>query len=96
MSSSSAAGRSSYAYRMAKAAMRSARVQPCWLCRMDIDYDAKPQTPNAFEPDHLYPVSTHPHLADDPGNLMPSHCGCNRSRGNRDPVLPIRNATREW
>ena len=55
---------------------------PCWLCGQAIDYEAKAQTPGAFEADHLHPVSTHPHLAFLPGNLRPSHSSCNRSRGN--------------
>lgn len=54
----------------------------CWLCDNVIDYTAKPQTPNAFEADHLHPVSTHPHLAFVMSNLRPAHSSCNRRRGN--------------
>lgn len=57
----------------------------CWLCHQAIDYDAPPQTPEAFEPDHYHPVSTHRHLAYDITNLRPSHCRCNRSRCNTPP-----------
>jgi hypothetical protein len=63
---------------------------PCWICRQPIDYAAKPQTPNAFEPDHYWPVKTHQHLAYDPGNLRPSHSRCNRSRHDAAPP------TGEW
>ena len=59
---------------------------PCWICGQPINYDARPQTPDAFEPDHYYPVSTHPHLAEDPANLRPSHSRCNRTRGNAAPL----------
>lgn len=91
-----AAGRSSRAYRAAKAAMKAARCQPCWLCGQAIDYDAPPQSPDSFEPDHLFPVSTHPELADDPGNLIQSHSQCNRARGNGDPFVPVMKTTRQW
>ena len=57
----------------------------CWRCRQPIDYEAPPQTPESFEPDHYHPVSTHPHLAYDITNLRPSHCKCNRERGNTPP-----------
>jgi hypothetical protein len=57
----------------------------CWICRQPIDYAAKPQTPESFEPDHHHPVKTHPHLAYEPTNLRPSHCRCNRSRRDDPP-----------
>lgn len=59
-----------------------ARREPCWLCGQRIDYRAPARHPDSFEPDHVYPVSTHPHLAEDPGNLRASHMRCNRARGN--------------
>jgi len=54
---------------------------PCWLCGQPIDYAAPPGTPDSFESDHRIPVSIRPDLAYLPSNLMPSHAGCNRSRG---------------
>lgn len=71
----------------ADCAKRSAR---CWLCSQLIDYQAKPQTPHAFEADHYRPVDTHPELAFMTSNLRPSHVSCNRSRGSRPAV------TGEW
>ncbi|MCF8605141.1 HNH endonuclease [Gordonia sp. HY442] len=90
MSRRPSAGRAGHRWRTISAEFKRqcrATNAPCWRCGQPIDYDAKPQTPNAFEPDHYYPVSTHPHLANDPANLRPSHCRCNRSRGNEAAVV---------
>lgn len=76
-------GRNNAAYQRHVANMRAARVQPCHLCHQPIDYDAPANTDDAFEADHKHPTSTHPHLADDPTNLAPSHHKCNRRRGNK-------------
>lgn len=75
--------RNNPAYVRARADLR-ARREPCWLCGQRIDYSARPFTDDAFEADHVFPVSTHPHLALDPGNLRASHMRCNRARGNTD------------
>ncbi len=57
---------------------------PCWICGQPIDYTiTATDDDNAWEPDHIYPVSTHPELYDDPNNLRASHRGCNRQRGNK-------------
>jgi len=58
---------------------RNRRAQ-CWIGRHDIDYDAPPQSPNAFEADHYHPVTTHWHLAYVYSNLRPSCSKCNRAR----------------
>lgn len=77
---------------------------PCWICRQPIDYSitngyAEKLNTEAWEPDHLYPRSTHPHLMMDRANLRASHLGCNRSRGNKmlddDLGTPSRQWTRE-
>lgn len=59
----------------------------CHLCvargdleRAVIDYAAPPLSPWSFEPDHIQPVETHPHLALLETNLAPSHSRCNRQR----------------
>lgn len=54
----------------------------CWICGGRIDYAAKPQTPFAYEPDHVEPVERRPDLAYELSNIRPSHCKCNRSRGD--------------
>lgn len=76
---------------------------PCWLCGQPIDYtlarlDPYTNTVNddAFELDHLYPRSTHPHLAEDPANFRPSHAGCNRERGNKNPKPGLGATSRTW
>lgn len=63
-----------------------ARKLPCWRCGQPIDYDAARFAPDGFEADHLYPVSTHSHLAPDPANARASHLRCNRFRGNAAPT----------
>lgn len=56
----------------------------CWLCTHSIDYAiTDPNDDEVWEPDHLYPRSTHPELAEDPGNLRASHRACNRVRSNK-------------
>lgn len=70
---------------------------------MSIDYDIPridPYTgklnPEAWELDHLYPQSTHPELAEDPGNFRHSHAQCNNERSNSAPSQPIRRPSRRW
>ncbi|MFJ3030959.1 HNH endonuclease [Rothia terrae] len=76
---------------------------PCWLCNQPIDYSIPWKDPlsggindDAFELDHLYPRSTHPELAEDPGNYRPSHRSCNRKRSNKMPTGSLGNLTRQW
>ena len=55
----------------------------CWLCNQHIDMTIEDiYDDEHFEPDHVFPVSTHPELAADPDSVRPSHRGCNRERGN--------------
>ena len=68
----------------------------CWICGQPIDYDAAPQTSNAFEPDHFYPQSTHPELAEDKSNLRPSHSSCNRSRKDGIPMPSLGGLSEVW
>lgn len=59
-----------------------ARNLPCGICHGElgpIDYDAEPQTSQAFELDHIKPVETHPDLYYMQTNWQPSHVACNRS-----------------
>lgn len=72
---------------------------PCWLCGMSIDYEAPfndYSNNDRFELDHLYPVSTHPELQEDPAGFRPSHAGCNRERGNGDPTPELGILSRAW
>ncbi|NQE88757.1 HNH endonuclease [Nocardia terpenica] len=77
--------RQTYRWRVLVADLRKQRL-PCWVCGQPIDYTAKRFDPDGFEADHVYPVSTHPHLAFEPANVRPSHVRCNRSRGNGEPA----------
>lgn len=74
---------------------RGARAR-CWRCREPIDYTADPQTPNAWEPDHYWPRSTHPHLVYELSNLMACHCSCNRSRGDAAPAPQRWAQAEQW
>jgi 5-methylcytosine-specific restriction endonuclease McrA len=48
-----------------------------------IDYNAPPLSPNAFECDHIRPWETHPQARYLWNNLAASHSRCNRARGAR-------------
>lgn len=74
---------------------------PCWICRQPIDYTiinspGDKQNTEAWEPDHLYPRSTHPHLRLDRANLRASHLGCNRARGNQMLDDDLGTLSRQW
>ena len=65
-----------------KAAAAAGEQVLCWLCNQPISFDVLDQyAGDHFEPDHVFPVATHPELADDPNNLRPAHRECNRARG---------------
>ena len=85
--------RSSSRYRMAQRQFkdRCRRVDArCYWCvfrgdseMAEIDYQAPANAPWSFELDHLHPIETHPHLAYDPRNWVPSHSRCNRQKGTK-------------
>lgn len=69
----------------------------CWLCHGRIDYSVKPSsTPESYEPDHYFPVDSHPELALVPENIRPSCRSCNRARRNKAGVDNIGNRSRMW
>lgn len=68
----------------------------CWICGGRIDYAAPSGTPDAWEPDHFLPVSTHPELAEEITNLRPSHRSCNLSRGTSMVVEGVGKPSRDW
>ena len=55
----------------------------CSHCCGEIDYDAKPGSPNSFEADHIKSVAERPDLALTRTNLQPAHAACNRSAGGK-------------
>ena len=69
---------------------------PCWLCKQPIDYRVEWPEDDAFELDHLYPVSTHPEHAEDPANFRASHRLCNNKRSNKTPIGGLGNPSRKW
>ena len=72
----------------------------CWICGEPIDYSAAPQSPYAWEPDHVKPVELFPELMFDVANLAPSHSKCNRARGIGRPRKAQHGAvgvpSRDW
>ena len=68
---------------------------PCAYCHGAIEYSAPANHPLSLDAAHRYPVKTHPHLAYDPNNYVPSHARCNRSA--QDEVFqPIRWVEANW
>lgn len=86
-------GRSSRAWKKLRARLRREAEERfyageeivCWLCSFAIDMTIEEGHPDCWSPDHVFPVSTHPELAEDPANIRDSHKHCNDSRGNRMP-----------
>lgn len=76
------AGRAGRRWQRLKAEVK-ARRGPCCRCGQAIDYGLANPDPRSFSVDHYpHPLSTHPHLAEDPANLAPAHLRCNVSAGN--------------
>lgn len=70
---------------------------PCWLCGQAIDYEAtEPHAPDALQVDHVFPVSKHPELAADTGNMRASHAGCNLARGNSMTLPELGLTSLDW
>ena len=88
-------GRTSRRFRSLRENLRRQKL-PCHLCSQPIDYTLDWPHPGSFTVDHRKPLSTHPHLAEDPRNLAPAHLDCNSSRGNRQPPAPLGATSRDW
>ena len=72
-----------------------ARRSHCCRCGQRIDYTLQWPDPSSFSVDHYpHPLDTHPHLAEDPGNLAAAHLSCNSSAG-KSGVKPSIGATSE-
>lgn len=79
------------------------RNAKCWICGGTINYRASNNSlspdysPNAWEGDHRISVLQHPEFAFDPTNVMPSHCSCNRSRGDKEKEAgQLGENSRDW
>ena len=74
-----------------------ARGAVCWQCKQPIDYAVRPSsTPESYEPDHRFPVETHPELALIPENVMPCCRSCNRARGRKAGIDNLGRRSRDW
>jgi len=69
---------------------------PCSICGKPIDYDLPYKDPYtgkvnkaSFTIDHVKPLSKHPELASDPGNLKPAHWICNKRKGDKPLMLGL-------
>ena len=88
-------GRTSRNFRKLAANLKAQR-RPCCLCGQAIDYTLHHLDPDSFTVEHVKPRSTHPHLAEDPGNLDAAHKRCNSSRGNREAKPALGATSRDW
>lgn len=76
-----------------------ARREVCCRCGQRIDYALAYPDPNAFSVDHFpFPISTHPWLARDPGNLHAAHLRCNQAAGKSQqrPAQGLGEASEAW
>ena len=98
-------GRSTRRYMRLRATFKQQSADnntPCHICGQPIDYTIpwKDQdgtvNDDAFELDHIYPVSTHPEHAEDPAGFRASHRACNRKRSNKLTYTGIGQTTRVW
>lgn len=72
-------------------------IVTCWLCNQPIDMTIIDRLDDEFyEPDHVFPISTHPELGADPDNLRDSHRGCNRERGSEMEGLGLGWTSEDW
>ncbi len=72
-----------------------ARNARCAYCKQQIDYSAPANSPLSFEAAHRLSVKTHPHLAYNPTNFVPSHSKCNR-KAQDEPFTEITWVEANW
>jgi 5-methylcytosine-specific restriction endonuclease McrA len=74
-----------------------ARREPCIRCGQPIDLALAHPDPNSHSVDHYpHPLSTHPHLAEDPANLRSAHLRCNQAAQNNPPTAPLGHTSEHW
>lgn len=104
MARTSERGRSGRRWQRLKADVY-ARRRPCCRCGQPIDYglpyrdpDTGTVNPDSKSVDHYpHPLSTHPHLAEDPANLAAAHLRCNTSAGtSTDDTTDLGTPSEEW
>lgn len=70
---------------------------PCWICGQPIDYTIKDGQPDAWSPDHVYPLNKYPEHAEDPANIRAAHLACNKSRNDKGTATTaLGNTSRTW
>jgi hypothetical protein len=90
------AGRRGRRWRTIVANLR-AQQRPCCRCGMTIDYSLRWPDRDCFTADHYpLPLSTHPHLAEDPSAIDAAHLRCNVGAGNREPAPGLGSTSRDW
>jgi len=90
------AGRRGKRWQRLKAEVRTRRG-PCCRCGQRIDYSLEYPHPDSFSVDHYpFPLSTHPWLAEDPGNLAPAHLVCNQAAGAGGPTPSLGETSEPW
>jgi len=79
-----------------KAEVRT-RGEGCIRCGQPIDYQLEWPDPGSFSVDHWpHPLSTHPHLAEDIGNLRAAHLRCNQTASNKAPAPTLGSLSEDW
>lgn len=74
-----------------------ARREPCCRCGQTIDLTLTWPDPASFSVDHYpHPLSTHPHLAEDPSNLRAAHLKCNQSAGDQGAGVGAVTTSESW
>jgi len=74
-----------------------ARREHCCRCGQAVRYDLQWPDPDSFSVDHWpHPLSTHPHLGEDPGNLHAAHLKCNQSAGDRADLPGLGTPSEDW
>lgn len=74
-----------------------ARHEACCRCSQPIDYGLRYPAPESFSVDHYpHPLSTHPWLATDPGNLHAAHLVCNQAARASLPAPGLGELSEDW
>lgn len=89
-------GRSGHRWKIIRANIKAQR-RPCCRCGQAIDYSISWPDPASFTVDHYpFPLSTHPHLAEDPANLAPAHFRCNQEAGTKGVQPDLGDSSEAW
>lgn len=75
---------------------------PCCICGIaSIDWDGEKNQPKSFELEHRIGrkrciAMNRPDLLLDPANMGPSHCRCNRAKGDGDGAAPLGETSEDY